>query len=75
MPNSKSTPIAAEDLLQCRALLRQREVVQLVGFDVSTIYRKIKTGNFPRPVNIGERSVRWRSDDIREWLAELTLTA
>jgi prophage regulatory protein len=37
------------------------------GFKESTLYKEIQEGSFPRPVNISERCVAWREDQIDEW--------
>ncbi len=34
-----------------------------------TVYRWIKEGIFPAPLNIGPRRVAWRRSDIEGWLA------
>ncbi len=35
----------------------------------STLYAKIRAGEFPEPDHIGS-AVRWRSDRVAEWLAD-----
>ena len=49
-------------------LLKIGEVVEIVGFKQSTIYKFIKTKNFPKPVKIG-RSSRWKLSDVKKWLS------
>lgn len=56
-------------------LLRRAEVESLVGMKRAQLYRKIAAGEFPRPVSIGGRSVRWRRADLDRWLADLPETA
>jgi prophage regulatory protein len=55
-------------------LLRLRDVAYLVGMSKATIYRKIKVGEFPRPVSSGA-SVRWKESEIAGWIASLTTRA
>ena len=43
----------------------------MVGLARSAIYDKMTRGEFPRPLRIGPGSVRWRSDDIKRWIASL----
>lgn len=50
-------------------LLKQRKVVDLVGFSRPTIYKKIADGKFPRPVKIG-RASRWSERAISAWIEE-----
>ena len=55
-------------------LLRRREVEELVSLGRSSLYRHIERGTFPRPIVLGPRCVRWREDEIREWLESLPHT-
>ena len=49
-------------------LLRRTAVEELCGLSRSAIYVAMERGNFPRPVSTGPRSVRWRSDEISQWI-------
>lgn len=48
-------------------LLARREVEELTGLSCSTLYKQMRSGDFPLPLKIG-RSVRWRADEITTWL-------
>lgn len=55
-----------------RRLLRMTEVEAKTGVHSSTIYRRVKKGQFPKPVRLfgppGERSAsRWDVDDLEAW--------
>ena len=50
-------------------LLTMKEVVSIVGFKTSTIYKFIKTNGFPKPLKIG-RASRWKSSDVNNWLKQ-----
>jgi prophage regulatory protein len=54
--------------LHPQALLRLDVVCNLVGISRSTIYRRVAEGSFPRPIRISERSVRWRLENLEEWI-------
>ena len=51
-------------------LLRLSQVEEAAGLKKSTIYSMMERNEFPRPVRIGSRTVRWRSSDLAEWIAE-----
>jgi len=53
-------------------LIRIRDVAYLVGMSKATIYRKLKSGEFPQPVSTGGSSVRWKESDIMMWIEALT---
>ena len=50
-------------------LMRLPEVLKLTGLSRSTLYRKIKAGQFPAPVSLGPRSVAWRESEVLDWIA------
>ena len=50
-------------------LLRREEVETRCGIARSTIYRLMRTGEFPEPVKVGPRAVRWPASEIEAWLA------
>ena len=49
-------------------LMTRPEVEAVVGLSCSAIYRLMSEGLFPRPIRIGKRAVRWRSDDVLAYL-------
>lgn len=48
--------------------MRLSQVSEVTGLPRSSIYEKIKVGDFPAPVKLGNRSVAWRSDFIEKWI-------
>jgi prophage regulatory protein len=48
-------------------LLDKWAVEDRTSLDITTIYRKIKAGTFPPPVQVGLRRVAWRESDIAHW--------
>ena len=51
------------------ALLRLATVEAITGLSRSTIYAKLKTGEFVQPVRLGARCTRFRAGDVQAWLA------
>ena len=51
-------------------LLTIKEVVKIVGFKKSTIYKFIKENKFPLPLKFGKSS-RWAKSEIDEWMKNL----
>ena len=49
-------------------LLNRREVQQACGLSKSTLYRLMRSGYFPEPLKIGPKAIRWRLDEIQEWV-------
>ncbi len=50
-------------------LLRLRQVQARTGLSRSTIYLKVKTGEFPAQVSLGPRAVGWLEAGIERWIA------
>lgn len=44
-----------------------REVSKAYGLGISTVWRKVKLGEFPRPVKVSPGATRWRSEDLNDW--------
>ena len=57
---------AAEPL----ALLRLGEVLAMTGMSRSTLYDRIRNGDFPEPLRLGSRMSRWRRGDVQAWLRQ-----
>ncbi|KAB2889330.1 MAG: AlpA family transcriptional regulator [Desulfobulbaceae bacterium] len=51
------------------ALLRRPEVERRTGLGRSTIYARMKEGDFPQSVSLG-RTVAWVEDEIDAWIQE-----
>ena len=52
-------------------IMRVPEVVQVTGLSKTTIWRRVKNGDFPAPVRLGSlatRSVCWRESEVKGWL-------
>ena len=45
------------------------QVIALVPFSKSNLWRQIKSGAFPQPVKLPVRITAWRVDDVRRWIA------
>jgi prophage regulatory protein len=50
-------------------ILRINRVKARTGLARSTIYERIKEGDFPAQVSLGPRAVGWLESDIDAWIA------
>ncbi len=54
--------------------MSRREVEQVTGISRSTIYDKLNAQSnyydpdFPRQIKIGVKAVRWRSNEVYDWI-------
>lgn len=61
----------AEQIKSALFILRRRQVEERTGLTRSPLYARIKAGEFPKPVQLGNgRAVGWLEHEIEEWLAE-----
>lgn len=50
-------------------LLTRKQVQAKTGITTSSLYRLMREGSFPLPLKISTQSVRWKSNEIEEWIA------
>lgn len=56
-------------VLPSTGYVRQSQLVpHIIPFSPATLWRKVKAGNFPRPIKLSERVTAWAVEDIREWM-------
>ena len=51
-----------------KIILRFPQVINLTKLARSTIYLRISEGTFPKPFNLGVRTVGWLESDIEDWI-------
>lgn len=54
------------------AAINVQELAKLLGVNPRTIWRLAQRGDIPAPIRLGDRIVRWRLSDIREYLDSKT---
>ena len=55
-------------------LLRTNDVLGITGWSTMTLWRRVKSGAFPRPVRPGgphSKAVAWLRDDVERYLTDL----
>lgn len=52
---------------QDRPFMSVEEVAGMFGISKSTIYTRMRSGDFPRPIKTGQRRIRWRTDELMTW--------
>ena len=49
-------------------MLRAPEVMARTGLSRATIWRRVRAGTFPAPIQLGENSIGWPASEITAWL-------
>jgi prophage regulatory protein len=52
------------------ALINQAQVEEIVGFKKSTLWVKVKGGQFPQPVRISPGCTRWSRLEVLTWVED-----
>ena len=45
-------------------IIRLRQVLEQVSLSRATVYKMIRRSEFPQPVQIGQRSVGWLTEEV-----------
>jgi predicted DNA-binding transcriptional regulator AlpA len=61
----QSKPVAGANP---RRFIRKRELLTMLPFSAATLHRKIKAGEFVRPVKLGPRITAYSLEEVNEWL-------
>jgi prophage regulatory protein len=61
------------DGLSDDALVRLANLIalKLIPFSTSTLWRKVRQGEFPAPIKVSAGVTAWRVGDVRQWLQNL----
>ena len=64
--------VAQFDNLPDSAMVDDKTIAVVLDCHRNTIWRRAKTGEFPKPIKTGPRSTRWKVRAIRAYIASLT---
>ncbi len=56
--------------LNMMRIVRLPEVKAITGLSRSTVYERIREGQFPKPVGLGGRNVGWVENEVVAWIEE-----
>lgn len=54
-----------------KKIYRLPDVIYMTGLSRSSIYLRISTDEFPKPVKIGRRAIGWPEESIIAWQAKM----
>lgn len=81
-PAPIAATIPAFDQLPDTAFLREAQLVKkpnnpapVVPVSASTLWRWVRTGQFPAPLKIGPNITAWRVADVRAWMQAQAMAA
>jgi len=53
-------------------LLRPAQVAEALSIHRSTLWRWVKRGDFPAPIQLGRNTVAFRESEVRAWIDSRT---
>ncbi len=59
---------APQNLLPEHGYIRQAELLRLLPFSPSTLWRLVAANKFVQPVRLSERVTAWPVKDVRDWI-------
>lgn len=69
MSNAWSPTVSHQAALPDDGFVRlNRLIPHIVPYSRATVWRKVRSGEFPAPVKLSERITAWRAADIRQWI-------
>ena len=54
-----------------KKIYRLPEVMYMTGLSRSSIYLRVSTDEFPKPVKIGRRAIGWPEESIIAWQSKM----
>ena len=65
------------DELPASAFLRMKQLIGagVTPFSASTVWRKVKRGQFPAPTKLSDNITAWNVGAIRQWQAQIAANA
>ena len=55
-----------------KGFMRLKQILEIIPFGKTTIWHKVKTGEFPKPVKLSERVTAWRASDIEDYIEKFS---
>ena len=57
--------------MMIKKIYRLPEVIALTGLSRSSIYARVSSNEFPKPIKIGRRAVGWSEQSLIAWQAKV----
>ncbi len=55
-----------------QGLSRIKDILPLLPFGKTKLYKLVQAGKFPKPIKFGANITAWRNQDVLDWIAEQT---
>ena len=65
---------AAPYVLPETGFVRQQQLATIIPFSRTTLWRKVRDGDFPAPVKLSPGITAWKVELVRQWIEEHSLS-
>ena len=66
-----SKPTISFGNLPAERFIRQSQLIpHIVPWSSATLWRKVRSGDFPKPVKLSERITAWSAQDVHDWIVK-----
>lgn len=50
-------------------LITVKDVLKITGYKSrTTLWRRVKAGDFPKPISLSVHATRWKEHEVEEWI-------
>lgn len=53
-----------------QGMSRAKDILPLLPFGKTTLWRKVKNGQFPKPTQLSTHCTVWKNSDVLAWIAQ-----
>ena len=54
--------------------IREKDLLKVIPFSKSTLWRKVADGTFPKPIKISTKVTVWKWFDVDQWFRQIELS-
>lgn len=63
----------SNELTQAKCI-REKDLLKIIPFSKSTLWRKVANGTFPKPIKISTKVTVWKWFEIDQWFHQIELS-
>jgi prophage regulatory protein len=69
-PGAADAPAVERASLPETGFVRQKLLLRVIPFSKTTLWRRVQSGEFPKPVRLSQGITAWRAEDLRRWIQQ-----
>lgn len=73
--NTKKSKTLPPKQLPATGFIRIKMLLEFIPFSTSTLWRKVKSGDFPAPIKLSSNITAFKAEEVHAWMEEIKNTA